>query len=200
MMGQDFDACRADHAARWGAESGAASAPAPAHNRVSLSPGPGLPAAGGPGFYNDCASAGMADGSVDNNTVPPSLPPPQMPPAMLRLSSHLMAVAVAAWRRRSGGGGIMVAVTAVWQRWWWQLGCGSLAARHGDGVSLAAAAWQHRQRGGGGSSGVGGSVVAVTAVWRRRRLQRGGGAATLPGWRRCDRSGSLAAVVKAAWW
>ena len=56
-MGQDFDARRADHAARWGAESGAASAPAPAHNRVSLSPGPGLPAAGGPGSYNDCASA-----------------------------------------------------------------------------------------------------------------------------------------------
>ena len=76
MMGQDFDARRADHAARWGAASGAASAPAPApaHNRVSLSPGPGLPAAGGPGSYNDCASAGMADGSVDNNTVPP-LPP-----------------------------------------------------------------------------------------------------------------------------
>ena len=47
MMGQDFDARRADHAARWGAESGAAlaPAPAPAHNRVSLSPGPGLPAA-----------------------------------------------------------------------------------------------------------------------------------------------------------
>ena len=73
MMGQDFDARRANHAARWGAASGAASAPAPApaHNRVSLSSGPGLPAAG---TNNDCASAGMADGSVDNNMVPP-LPP-----------------------------------------------------------------------------------------------------------------------------
>jgi len=40
MMGQDFDARRANHAARWGAASGAASAPAPApaHNQVSLSP------------------------------------------------------------------------------------------------------------------------------------------------------------------
>ena len=76
-MGQDSDARRVDRAARWGAESGAASAPVPAapdHNRVSLSPGPGLPAAGGLGSDNDCASAGMADGSVDHNMVPP-LPP-----------------------------------------------------------------------------------------------------------------------------
>ena len=75
MMGQDFDARRADHAARWGAASGAASAPAPApaHNQISLSPGPGLPAAGAD---NDRASAGMADGSVDNNMVPPLPPTP----------------------------------------------------------------------------------------------------------------------------
>ena len=74
-MGQDFDARRANHAARWGAASGAASAPAPApaHNRISLSPGPGLPAAGAD---NDRASAGMADGSVDNNMVPPLPPTP----------------------------------------------------------------------------------------------------------------------------